>query len=144
MRQVSGSKHVVNLAVKLVFFTIVLSLLLPAGAAGDRYTFGGVLWLSVALTLLAYVVGDLWVLPTYGNWTAVAADAGIAVLGLWALPPILGTPDIGFGTIILAALILAVGEYYFHRYLRGQLGLAAGAGQGGARGTGGDDDQGNG
>lgn len=136
MKQLSGSRHLTNLAVKLVLFTIVLALLVPGGTNG-RYTFGGVLWLSVALTLLAYFVGDLWILPNYGNWTAVFADAGLVLLGLWALPPILGTPDIPFGTMVMTALLLGVGEFYFHRYLQGDLQMAAPAGGGGEGGPGG-------
>jgi len=137
MKQVSGSKHLTNLAVKFVLFTIVLALLVPGGTNG-QYTFGGVLWLAVALTLLAYFVGDLWILPNYGNWTAVAADAGLVLLGLWALPPILGTPPIPFGTMLIAALLLGVGEYYFHRYLQGDLQMAMPAGGGGEDSPGGE------
>ncbi|HEX6989196.1 MAG TPA: DUF2512 family protein [Bacillota bacterium] len=134
MRQVSGSKHLTNLIVKFILFTIVLALLVPGGTNG-RYTFGGVLWLAVALTLLSYLVGDLWILPGYGNWTAVAADAGLVLLGLWALPPILGTPGIPFGTMLVTALLLGVGEFYFHRYLQGELqAMPAGGGRGPAGG----------
>lgn len=131
-----GASHGWNLIIKLVLFTAVLSLvLLPMGnMTVDRpYTFGGVLWLSIALTVLAYIIGDLWVLPAYGNSAAVVVDAVLVMVGLAILPALLGLPAITFGRIIMAAVPLAVGEYFFHRHLQGQVpataGLAGGMGE---------------
>lgn len=122
MEQVPVSKHIVNVAIKFLIFTVVLSFLLPTmSAAANRYTFGGVIWVAAFLTVLAYVVGDLWVLPNFGNWVAVGADAGLVILGLWMLPGILGTPPVTFTTMVMAALLLGVAEFYFHRYLGGAL-----------------------
>ena len=113
-------KHTTNLAVKFIATTVVLAMLLPAATA---YTLGGVLWVAAGLTLLAYLIGDLWVLPSYGPIPAVVADAVLVLLGLWALPAVLGTPPIPLTTIILAAVLLAVVEHFFHRYLQGKLAL---------------------
>lgn len=119
-----GTNHSLNLIIKLVLFTVVLSLvLLPmANMTADRpYDFGGVLWLSIALTVLAYLLGDLWVLPAYGNAAAVVVDAVLVMLGLALLPALLGLPAITFGRMVAAAVPLAVGEYFFHRHLQGQI-----------------------
>lgn len=131
-----GTNHGLNLIIKLALFTAVLSLvLLPMGnMTVDRpYDFGGVLWLSIALTVLAYLIGDLWVLPAYGNAAAVVVDAVLVMVGLAILPSLLGLPAITFGRMAAAAVPLAVGEYYFHRHLQGQIpataGLAGGRGE---------------
>lgn len=111
-------RHVVNLAIKLALFAVVLGIILSRTPA---YSLGNILWLAVVISLLAYFIGDLWILPSYGNWTAVGADAVLVALSLWILPGILGTPPLGFGTILLIAVVLGIGEVYYHRYLQGEL-----------------------
>lgn len=115
-------KHVVNLIIKVALFAVVLGILLSRMPA---YSFGSILWLAVTMSILAYIVGDLLILPAYGNWTAVAADGLLVLFSLWLLPGLLGTSPVGFGTILMAAILLGLGEYYFHRYLQGELAVGS-------------------
>lgn len=76
-----------------------------------------VLVFSVVATAANYVVGDLFILPNFGNTIASIAD-GIMAAGLAFIAAILFE---GFratlGTLILFAILVAIGEYFFHQYL---------------------------
>lgn len=82
----------------------------------------GVLFSIVALIALVgavaiYLIGDLAILPKYGNVVAAIADGLIA--GVIAYITIFFMPSItlSFTALALYAVIVAVAEYFFHMYL---------------------------
>lgn len=108
------NKHFNAIITKFFLIVTVFGLFLPA--------VGGVLTTTavtaaVAATFIAYVIADMMVLPQYGNRAAVAADFIITIAVAWEIawvmekiqPPILG--------LILIALFIGLGEWYYHRYL---------------------------
>ncbi len=72
---------------------------------------------AIILTLLSYILGDLWVLPKYGNGTALVVDFLIGAAFIWAMDQMLPQTRIsGFGIIVMAG-VLTLGEWLFHFYL---------------------------
>jgi len=74
--------------------------------------------ISVVLTLVAYLTGDLWILHRYGNITATIADVVMAALVIGLADRILNNAMTvtAAGWIVILALI-AFGEWFFHKYL---------------------------
>lgn len=112
-------EHVKGLIVKFIMVTAVLYIVL-----GLFYgvSFGNVLWTSIILTILAYMVGDLLILPFAGNITATVADFGLAFLGVWLIGAYLYDPDISvLAAAFFSAIVIAVGEWFFHNYMKKQV-----------------------
>ena len=94
----------------LVFTYIAFSLV-------DNNSFGWVLGLSLAATVINYLIGDLYILPKYGNFTASVADGGIAAITAYLAGIMTVGNNVAFGSIVTFAILIAIGEYFFHRYL---------------------------
>jgi hypothetical protein len=102
-----------QLIIKFLMVGIITVLVLPAVAA---VTFGQALWAALIVTLIAYVLGDVGVLPRGGNAAAVFVDFVLATLIFWALPMVMPVA-IGFGPARVTGGAVAVGEILFHMYL---------------------------
>lgn len=112
-------EHIKALVIKFVLFTIVLFVVFGLFYAVD---FGDVLGLSLLATAIAYVLGDLIILPRYGNLTATIGDFIIAFLTIWLFGAAFienAVPIVG--AALIAAAILACGEYFYHSYIRDHL-----------------------
>ncbi|MCU9613573.1 YndM family protein [Caldibacillus lycopersici] len=108
-------KHLRALLYKFVMILAVLSIIL-----GFVYgvSFGEILTISLILTIAAYVIGDLFVLPKAGNLTATIADFGLAFFGIWLLGSMFIDETIRLGVAsFLSAVLITVGEIFFHAYL---------------------------
>lgn len=77
---------------------------------------GNALIASLMLTFLAYIVGDLFVLPRSNGTVATALDAALALLILWSLKA-LGMPITEVGMIYTAVALTLVEWLVFHPYL---------------------------
>lgn len=85
-------------------------------------SFGDILWTSVALTLAAYLIGDLIVLPAFGNLVATIADLGLAYFGIWIIGGMLYEEPIPLvSAAFLTAAVIAGGEWFFHRYMKNRV-----------------------
>ena len=71
-------RHLTALVIKYFMIALVLGVIL--GLAGGA-SLSQILVVSAILTVIAYVIGDLMILPATQNWIAVAANATIA----WAV-----------------------------------------------------------
>ncbi|MFE5131819.1 YndM family protein, partial [Bacillus mobilis] len=106
-------KHIVALLIKYTAITAVLLIILSIfkGISIPR-----VLLISLFLTGAAYLIGDLFILPKYGNMIATIADFGI-----WLLTSLFtnldATRNIGLSSFI-AALIIGGTEIFFHIYMK--------------------------
>ncbi|SDI68788.1 DUF2512 family protein [Natribacillus halophilus] len=56
--------HVLALIIKFLMITAVLELII---CPFFGITFGNTLWISLTITGAAYLIGDLWILPRFGN-----------------------------------------------------------------------------
>ena len=83
------------------------------------FTFGSILTCSVLLTGVSYIIGDLFILPKFGNTAATIADFGLAFIMLWLIGSYLFERPDGLGTAsFIAAAVIGVGEFFFHRYMQ--------------------------
>ncbi|MFD2922985.1 YndM family protein [Halobacillus naozhouensis] len=108
-------KHIKALLIKFVMVTAVLWIVL-----GGFYdvSFADILTTSVLLTATAYLIGDLFILPKMGNTAATIADFGLALAGTWILGAFLFEAPVPLGTAsLISAILIAVGEMFFHRYM---------------------------
>ena len=111
-------KHFVALLIKYTAITAVLLIVLSIfkGISIPR-----VLLISLFLTGAAYLIGDLFILPKYGNMIATIADLGLSFFGIWLLTPLFTdldvTRNIGLSSFI-AALIIGGTEIFFHIYMK--------------------------
>ncbi|QDI90794.1 DUF2512 family protein [Salicibibacter halophilus] len=107
--------HVVALIIKFVMITAVLWLIL---GGFFNVGFGNIFLISIIMTGVAYLIGDLWILPQFGNVVATIADFGLVFAGVWALAAIF-EPTANFGSAaFFSAVIIAIGEIFFHMYVR--------------------------
>lgn len=111
-------KYVTALLIKFVMVTLVLWVVL---GAFFNISFGDILITSILLTGAAFLIGDLFILPKYGNPIATIADFGLALLGVWLLGALLFEQPISLGAAaFLSAIVIAIGEFFFHMYLQKQ------------------------
>jgi len=109
-------RHLLALALKYLLATTVLFAILPLFL---RISSAEILWFSLWLTLVAYALGDLYILPRLGNVSATIADFGFVFVAIWI--GIGAFYDIAGGVILSAAffsaLLAAFGELLFHAYV---------------------------
>jgi hypothetical protein len=108
------NKHFNAIITKFFLFVTVLGLFLPA--AGRIMTSTAVVAALVA-TIITYVIADLLVFPLYGNRAAVAVDGLLTVMVTWETAWVLEDIHVPFLGLILLALLVGLGEWYYHRYL---------------------------
>ena len=108
-------KHTRALLIKFVMITVVLLVTLGFLYGVD---FGDILTISLILTIAAYLIGDMVILPQFGNTAATIADFGLAYLGTWLVGAMIIEQPIRLGVAsFITALIIAIGEAFYHRYL---------------------------
>lgn len=111
-------KHIVALLIKYTAISAVLLMIL--GIFQD-VSIPRILLISLLITGTAYLIGDLFVLPKYGNMVATIADFGLSFLGIWVLTYLLTdidlTRNIGFSAF-WSALLISVVEIFFHIYMK--------------------------
>ncbi|PGK43415.1 hypothetical protein CN907_07845 [Bacillus anthracis] len=111
-------KHFVALLIKYTAITAVLLIIL---SIFKGISIPKVLLISLLLTGAAYLIGDLFILPKYGNMIATMADFGLSFFGIWLLTSLFTnldvTRNIGLSSFI-AALIIGGIEVFFHIYMQ--------------------------
>ena len=102
----------------LIKFAMIFLVAAASFAILEENSWGWVSLLAVAVTALSYFLSDLFILPRYGNIVASVSDG---ILGAITAAIISGiTPDfrVTAGTLALFGILLAIGEFFLHKYLR--------------------------
>ncbi|MHC0039115.1 YndM family protein [Pseudoneobacillus sp. C159] len=107
-------KHVKALLIKFVATLAILYIIL--GVFND-VAFRNVFLISLVVTLAAYLIGDMFILPRTNNIVATLVDFGLAFLVIWWMANNLTYGDDMMGEAFTSALALGVFELFFHRYL---------------------------
>lgn len=106
--------HVSALSIKIALVAFVLLTVFSI-------MYGYVLWNTLVLTFIvtgiAYVIGDLWILKMTNNLISTIADVGIGTLTIWIIGPFVLNDPVPFFLAFVSALIIAVGEWFFHKYV---------------------------
>ncbi|MCA1053725.1 YndM family protein [Rossellomorea aquimaris] len=100
------------LAIKFIA-TFVLLFLILVGVEG--MTFGEIFLLSMILSVVSYVLGDLILLPRTSNTISALADFGLAFTIVYFLTGGMTGGSTYLIRSIVAALALTVFELFFHR-----------------------------
>ena len=107
-------KHITALLIKFVMIALVLEIALNLLT---NLTFGDILYIAAVITVLAYIIGDLFILPATNNTVATVADAGLAFVTIYAFNFVWGVRYISFLDALIAAAVLGLGEWFFHKYV---------------------------
>lgn len=107
-------RHLGSITIKFVMISLIFYLVL---GLGYRFNFTSIVLMSLIITLLSYLVGDLFILPYAGNTVAAVADAGLAVFGIWILSRFYGLYIPWAAPVIIAVVLFAFSEWFFHRYV---------------------------
>lgn len=111
-------KHIVALLIK---YTAISAVLLMVLGIFQHVSIPRILLISLLITGTAYLIGDLFVLPKYGNIIATIADFGLSFLGIWVLTYFLTDIDLNRNISFSAfwsALLISVVEIFFHVYMK--------------------------
>lgn len=73
---------------------------------------------AAVLTGIAYVIGDTWVLPNFGNRVAAVIDVLLAGVTVWAVQLVLVGFGVSLNAVAVAALLTGAAEWFYHRYLQ--------------------------
>ncbi|PYI55778.1 DUF2512 family protein [Paenibacillus flagellatus] len=72
---------------------------------------------SVVFTLIAYAIGDQFILRTAGNGVATTADAVMAFVYFWAVAYIMDW-SLSWTELLTLTLLLGIAEFMIHRLMR--------------------------
>lgn len=120
-------KHAKALLIKFIMITVVLWLVLTLGF---DVSFRNTLLVSVVLTAVAYLLGDLMVFRKSGephehkkrNMIATASDMVLAFAIIWLMGDALFSNDVNLlSASLISAIIIAGGEWVFHKYMDSQI-----------------------
>jgi hypothetical protein len=107
-------KHVRALAIKFISTLVLLYIIL--GVFND-VAFRNVFLISLVVSIAAYLIGDMFILPRTNNTIATLADFGLAFAIIWFMSENLTYGDSMLGEAFTSALALGLFEFMFHRYL---------------------------
>lgn len=107
-------RHVMALVIKTIMVSAVLIIVM---SIMNNYPVGSTFVLALLVSGLAYLAGDLGVLPISNNTVATVADFGLATLTIWLVGPFIVEAFIPFTIALLSGVVIAAGEWFFHKYM---------------------------
>lgn len=107
-------KHIGAILLKFVMVAVVLEIILRLLT---NVSFLNILYIALTVTIVSYLLGDLAILPRSNNTVATISDAVLALAVILLFNVIYTTANISFLTALLAAAVLGIGEWAFHRFM---------------------------
>jgi hypothetical protein len=107
-------KHVYALLIKFIMVAAILEIML---LLFSDLTFGDILWLSVVVTIVAYVLGDLFILSISNNTIATIADIGLTLVTILVFNLFWVGRGVSFLSALVTSAVLGLGEIFFHKYI---------------------------
>ncbi|MFW5995846.1 MAG: DUF2512 family protein [Halanaerobiaceae bacterium] len=102
-------KYVLTFVAALIAFSILL-----------ENDVSWVLLLSLVAAVLNYLIGDLFILPSLGNLVASVGDGIMAALVAYVFDVLVPEFLISAAALVWFAVLIAIGEFFFHEYIRRQ------------------------
>ena len=108
---------------KRVYLGLILKIILVFVSAWVAYGLiedNGLLWIfitSLAISLLTFLIGDILILPRYGNMSAAVADAVLAALIAWIIDLLTIDFYITWISSLTFVILIFIIEMVLHRYL---------------------------
>lgn len=115
--------HLKAILIKLVMITVVLGIILTGIYDGE---FNDTFAISVVLTIIAYLIGDLLIFRKGGNDSeyskrntiATISDIILAFIVVYLMGKQLYVGEDNFVLpTLLSAVVIGIGEWFFHKYL---------------------------
>jgi F0F1-type ATP synthase assembly protein I len=110
--------HVKALVIKVIMITAVLGVII---SWMYNYPIGNTITLAIIITVIAYLIGDLYILRKTNNTVATVADVALGALTIWLIGPLVMPEVIPFSVAFLSAIVIGVGEWFFHKYVHRQV-----------------------
>ncbi|MBM7571003.1 YndM family protein [Aquibacillus albus] len=108
-------KHLKAISIKFLVIAIVLYSILTSFYSASLLN---IFIISVLVTGVAYVVGDLFILPRFGNLIATIADFGLAFGAIWLLSVFFLGLEYGIvAASLFCAILISLTEALFHIYM---------------------------
>lgn len=107
------TKHLIPIIIKFIMITLVLEIVL---LLFSDMSFGAILGLSLILTIIAYILGDMIILPATNNAVATIADIGLTLVLIYLYDYLWVIDDkVPFFSAILAGAMIGGSEWFFHK-----------------------------
>jgi hypothetical protein len=102
----------------LIKFAVIGTVLFSFLSIFNTASLPVILFISVITTTISYFVGDLYILPKFGNFIATIADFGLSFVLIWLLSALMinSTGSMVTTTLFIALTIAGV-EALFHLYV---------------------------
>jgi hypothetical protein len=111
-------KHVIPLALKFILWSAVLLSIFAIFNVPLRLIF----LIALATTAISYALGDLFVLPRFGNFIAVIADLPLSFAIVWLFSYFLVEPTINMAyAAFFSTLAIAAIEAFFHLFMQNRV-----------------------
>lgn len=107
-------RHIIALLIKFAMIAIALEVVL---SMVTTLTFTDILYIAATVTILAYIVGDIFVLSMTNNTIATIADVGLTLVTIYAFNYAWNISRISLTDSLIAAVVVGVGEWFFHKYV---------------------------
>jgi hypothetical protein len=111
-------KHFTALLIKFIMVTLILEIILNMLT---ELTLTEILYISVAVTVFTYIIGDLLILPASNNIVATLADFALALATIYMFNYLWNTRYISLYDALVSATVIGVGEWFFHIYVNEQV-----------------------
>lgn len=111
-------KHIVPLAIKFIGWSVVLLSIFAIFNAPPLL----VLFMAAGTAVVSYLIGDLFILPRFGNLAAAIADVPLAFLLIWLTSYALieSTVNMVYASFYCALAIGAI-EAFFHLFMENHI-----------------------
>lgn len=112
-----------RIAMKRIYLSLILKIILVFVAAWISYSLieeNPLLWVfisALAVALLSFLVGDMLVLPRYGNISAALADAVIGGIVAWIVDLLTPRFYITWVSTLVFVVLIFIIEIILHRYI---------------------------
>ncbi|MFC3884347.1 YndM family protein [Bacillus songklensis] len=105
-------RHVLAFSIKFMATLVVLGVVL---GLFNNLSIVDVLTISIVLSAVGYIIGDLFILRRTNNSVASLADFGLAFLVIWSMSRNLAYVNDLFAGSLISALGITVFEIFYHR-----------------------------
>lgn len=107
-------EHVRALIIKVLMTGVITMFVLSL--------FGGIspanaIYIAIVITIANYLLGDMLILPAYGNLAASVGDGLVAFLITWLTPFVATQVAVTFGSALTVGVLVGLGEWFFHKYV---------------------------
>lgn len=107
-------KHMTALVIKFVIVTVVSEIIL---GMFTNLSIGEILLVSLTITLITYIIGDLLILSVFNNTVAAVGDAGLCWLIIYLSNYVWPIRSVSLLSALSAAVIIGIGEIILHIYI---------------------------